>query len=614
MNTIKTQEEIFEIYYSSLKEKLDDLLVQDDFVWDEDYFFTLKQRGYLKENHTLEMYEKYISDTNKTNFNKHKINWTSKSWFDSWEKIKALSKKTWGHKKEYTETMPSWYFLAHDKDFIEGKPQLIEPTQKKIPLIRLAINEVERLDENGEVIKDKYGKKQKMNLQSYYFFDEKYDARTGFQKEALSLDFWLYRVISKEGKEYYVLSQTRLPNEVCSFKGMLVELDDFAEMSRSMKIKSLSRLFFLKKFEPSVKVLSKEELIEITKDISQEDWINYLDYHRFGNYNRFNLQATLLRSAFLLSGKLHGYPLHLAILGTAGTKKSAGYIETLAYKFSENPQICDGGNSRIKGLIPSFKERPANMGVLANSNRVGFIDELGKMIEREATSSHNPVSNLLGELNPMLDHAKRTANSGNDNLEVQANAKFLFTSNPISNRRTIKDHIGVIDATTMSRILWWVQDLEEQNFALSPQSIEEISRTPKHIGQPLRVENDKRGIGGIKKSSGDLIYNNVDNTFLTIFDSCYSFLCDIPKEWVSKLYDLVCNLSEGEMKLNVWKPRGMHHITLLLDGLVKHRCLFIDHDPNFTAQQFDYDLCEQIVVRMANAWKTDLSIKRGTLT
>jgi len=46
-----------------------------------------------------------------------------------------------------------------------------------------------------------------------------------------------------------------------------------------------------------------------------------------------------------------------------------GHIETTAFKFAEEPLIVEGGDSRIKGLSPSFKEKPANIGYLANCNK-----------------------------------------------------------------------------------------------------------------------------------------------------------------------------------------------------------------------------------------------------
>jgi len=565
---------------------------------------------------------------NEEGYIPNKINWTENEELQTWEDIKKHLKHKWGDQTTYYGETPIWYFLAHSKNQIEGKPQLIENVQKKIPLITQIIK---KSREKGE---------EERLLKSFSFIDEKFDQRyDGSAKKSLSHNFWLYRVISQEGKEYYVFAKEKLPNTTCKFKGMAVEVDDFAEVSRSMKIKSLSRIFFLKEFIPDVKIISKEELIEYTKSnkISEEDWLDYLSCHPFETQNRFPKESELLTSAQLLSGKCDGYPLHIMRFGPPGTRKSMGYIETIANKFSDDPQIIEGANSRIKGLSPSFKEKPANIGYLARSERIGFIDELGKMVEFEINKHQSQINNVLGELNVLLDNKKRLVGSGNDNTcEIQANAKFIFVSNPISNHKTLPSHVGLIDPTTMSRILWWVQDENEQDFVLSEKGIVKIP--PKHIqdlqkdnlkgeSSPntktrLRVkENEDVGEGEVKREGslenvlggfkGLDSYKDYINfsDFLTIFDSTNSFLSILDDKKIEELTRKITSLAKEPMK-GVWKTRGKHHVTLIIDGLCKHRCLFKDYSSDFVANEEDYTLAEGILMRMLLAWDTDLSVKQ----
>ncbi len=63
------------------------------------------------------------------------------------------------------------------------------------------------------------------------------------------------------------------------------------------------------------------------------------------------------------------------------------------------------------------------------------------------------------------------------------------------------------------------------------------------------------------------------------------------------------------MKTTVWQPRGLRHTFLLIDGLVKERCLFKDYDVSFEPKQEDYDMAERILVRMVKGWDTDMSPK-----
>ena len=569
--------------------------------------------------------EKLIQEAE--DYNENEINWTDESYWDSWNKIKGHVKKLLGNGDYYTPGETNkWFFLSHDRDVIKGKPQLVETVKKKILLLRMAVKK--KKDEGTGLEVEK---------KNYYFFDEDFDKRhDGFQRDAFALDFWLYKIVSEDFKEYYILSNEKLPNCMCSFKGMAIEINDFAEMSRSMKIKSLSRLFILKSFTPDVKILTLEELVKFTKEkqMTEEVWLSFLAYHKFGTFNRFPFEMEMLKSAFILSGKTEEWPMNLAIVGPTGTRKTMGHIETTAYKFSEEPAICEGANSRIKGLSPSFKEKPADPGFLAKSDRIGFIDEIGKMIEFETNKHQTGVQNALGELNFLLEHKKRTVNSGNDNgCEVQATAKFMFVTNPVSNKYTIYDHVGLIDPTMMSRILWWVQDKAEQTFVLSDEGIIKSKSTQenRHNLAPTPTQAYKTTntitnnysknigfVGGIytliclSRCGGKKEQVKVDITrdeFFTLFDTCYNFICQIDDSEVDKLVKLSTLMAREPMKTSVWKPRAAHHVKLLVDGLCKHRCLFKDYDSSFVTKPEDYQLAEKILIRMVNSWSTNLSPK-----
>ncbi len=551
-------------------------------------------------------------------YDENKINWLEGDFYDSWDKTKGHMKKLWNHKKEYSGEPPKWYFLAHSKDKIRGKPQLIEPTQKNIPLVRLAIKREKDKGQNGDDYVNESGY---IDIQSFYFFDERYDKRyNGYLEDTFSLYFYMYQIITKEDKRYFILTQEKLPNEICDFEGMLIEMADLTELSRSLKIPSISGFFIMKKANPSVKIISKEELIKYTKDnkISEQDWLDTLAYHPLGTMNNFPLEVEMLRSSFTLSGKVDGWGPHLGIIGPPGTCKSMGHIESLSYKFEEEPRIAEGSAWTIKGLGPSFKQSIADVGYFAKAHRIGFIDEIGKMVEKELNKHESSSNNILGDFNFLLEHKKRLVGSGNTGeIETQATAKFMFVTNPISNMRTIGKHIGAIDPTFMSRIFWWVQDREEQELVLSKRGV--IRNPPKPLQDisPLKsnppttytsislIENREKGI--VLKKLWGKVKSRED--FLTLFDSCYSFVCEIEDSKVEILCNVVTALAKEPMKSSVWKPRAYHHVKLLVDGLCKHRCLFKDYDVSFVAKPEDYDLAERILVRMVNSWEIDLQPK-----
>ncbi len=541
------------------------------------------------------------------------FHWLKDKYYDSWSKLKTHCKKEIGHRSENIAEEVDWKFFLHNKNNIRGKPQLIEGVQKRIPLIRQVVKK--KKENVWNEAEKKYVMGDEIERQYFYFFDERYDKRyDGNQYSAYTLDFWFYKLVTAEGKEYFILTQEQLPNETCNFNGMSVEMDDFAEISKNMRMKSLARIFFVKSYEPDVKSISPEELVKYTKEkeITVKLWKNLLAEHPNGKRNRFSPEFENLRSAWMLGGKVDGYPLHLMIWGKTGSRKTMGIIETTAHKFSEKPSICEGANSRIKGLIPSFKEKPANIGYLARAERAGFIDEIGKMVEQEVQKHQSSINNVLGDLNALLEHKDRMVGSGNDNeCNVKATGKFCMAGNPVGSKNTICEHIGLIDPTMMSRNLQWVQDEEEYKFVLSKEGIE---IPPTHIQEYIGEEERRRkyssekALGVLNVCRGnDLIGkpNIYRDIILTIFDSCYIFVSKLDEDKIFKLENKINSTIHSKMK-NVWNPRANHHIKLLVDGLCKQRCLFQDYDNTFEAKQEDYDLAEKILVRMVKGWETNL--------
>jgi hypothetical protein len=491
----------------------------------------------------------------------------------NWEDIKEYIKGNAGNEDDYYKKNINWKFPINSINEVEGKPQLIENIKKNIVLARETILKTK---ENKEDIF-----KRKIVL-----FDEFFDKRySGQVISTFKKKFFIYRIIDKNKEQHYLLSENELPNEICKFKGMSINADDFAEMSKSMKLECATPIFFVKEFKSSIQTIPPKEIIEFVKarKMNEENWLSFLAYHKtLNSYNRFPKITEVMKSAFILSGKVDGYPLHLGVVGLQGSRKSKGFIETIAQKMSDAPEIVEGANSRIKGLTPSFKEKPANLGYFANCNRMGWVDEIGKMIEFEMNRHDGIGNNILGEANFLFEHTTRQVSSGNDNTAVvKANSKFIMVLNPIKRKTNISQHVGTIDPTTMSRILWWVQDKEEYEFAISEKGIIKIrdGSIPKH---PI---------------------NSVEE-FLTLYDSCNAFNCKINYDKLRELKEYTLNLVKDKMA-DIWKPRAEHHIELLIDGICKHRCLFIDYDENFEAKDIDYETTKAILTHMIIAWETE---------
>lgn len=498
------------------------------------------------------------------------------------------------------------FFIAHTKDKIEGKPQLIHQTIQRIPLVR-------------KIIKTKENKDGKQDFITVYkFIDDRFDRRyDGKEQLTLAFDFWVYRIIDN-GKEHYIFSRERLSEEYSEFYGMKINLDDLTEISSSLKVKKIASIFILKESKPAIKVLDPVKLVEFCKGLQEKygwDYDRFQDFvftHTDGKIYNYSPDFNKLRIAQLLSSKYEGYPLHLLKMGPVGTGKTTE-AEVLDYKFKEYHGILEAGNSTMKVLVPSFKEKPANLGYVCNCNRVSIIDELMKMIEATLSKTHDDtrVTNYLGQLNMLLEHKKRTVGSGNDNSTVvQATAKVCITTNNLSGKSTIYSHVGVVDNTTLSRMLIWIQDNEEtdkiyQKTGIKPYFTREHSRTHSpHPPEPRRFSTSHSPSPQISKDCVCGEFTQEFNDFLTIYDSCQQFLINFSEEEIKRIFAETLAIAKKPMT-QIWKARGLHHIVLVLDGLVKYRCLFRDYDPNFAPTEEDYDLLEHILVHMVKTWDTN---------
>jgi len=493
-------------------------------------------------------------------------------------------------------------FIGHSKDSIKGKPQLIHQTIQRMPVVRKIIKKVKKgkVEDFGTFIK---------------YLGDRYDKRyDGNEIDNISFDFWVYRVIDN-GKEYYLLSQDKLTEEYSEMKGMKIDVDDMSGLSDTLKINKIATMFIVKEFKSAVNILPKDKLIEFSKELKEkngwdkEGFMDFIFTHESGNIYNYTNEFNLLRISQFLSSKYEGYPLHLMKIGPVGTGKTTE-AEAIDFKFKEELGILEAGTSRMKVLVPSFKEKPANLGYICNCNRVAIIDELMKMVASSIQNSHIDVNNYFGELNMLLEHKKRLVGSGNDNSTiVKTTAKVCITTNPLPNKPTIYNHLSILDNTTLSRMLIWVQDNEEIEKIYKKDGI----RVNNRLCEPYSREHSPNPVDSspmsefFSNSIGycDCILGNQYFDFLTIFDSCQTFLSLVDITKLKEIFNKSVQRAKEPMK-QVWKARGLHHTILILDGIVKFRCLFQDYDSQFNAIDEDYQNLELILNKMIDGWDTNL--------
>ena len=371
--------------------------------------------------------------------------------FGTWKKTKEHMKKLYA-----SSGCSSLFFVAHKEDEIIGKPQLIEEYRKKIVL---SVKTKKRIA--GGDLEVNYVFKKK-------FLDDNLNRRDdGEEIEDCSLWFWIYKIVDDD-KEYILLCDKQLTPNLYRFRGMKITLKDNSEITKTLNFKSLTNVFIAVEEKPAINVLEKANLINYFKDLKER---YNLDDKRFNEYLFTNENGKIYTHtenyskvimSWLFSGKYEGYPLHLLIFGPAGCGKTTG-LECINRIFDEDKGIFEAGNSTLKGLIPSFRERPAKVGYILDCVRLGLIDELFKMIEGVETGKYlELLTNYFSKLNMLLEHKERTIGSGTDTLKAKATAKLLLMTNPYKKKRTIEEHIEIMDVTTLSRFIPLVQDHEER--------------------------------------------------------------------------------------------------------------------------------------------------------
>ncbi|MDH3353094.1 MAG: hypothetical protein OEL87_01480 [Nanoarchaeota archaeon] len=515
----------------------------------------------------------------KQKYEKNKINILDTNKNRTWKELKKIT-------NDEIEKNKDLLLIIDKNDSIEGKPQLISSDIQTIPLVK-------RLQTRGS----------DFTKSETSFIDDSFDGRRQKTKgDNFNKDFYKYRV-KYRNKPYFLLSEEKLKNTFYKFEGKIIEMDDCSEFSKSLKINSFNRIFLVVEAKPFAEILDKKELIEFSKFLKngikwdKQGFLDYIFQHENANIYLQPDEINLLFVAHFLSSKYEGYPLSILLLGPGGGGKTC-IAECFNRLFKESKEILEAGNSTIKSMIPSFRERPANPGYLVECVRYGIIDELFKMVEgmNKQPRMKELGASYLGQLNMILEHKRRVVGSGNENqMEIEATAKFFFASNNMSGKNTLKEHLEEIEYTTLSRLLIYVQDKEH---------LELINKNKGLIGNNNNtlMNNDNKYI------SNDVIINWKNkklDAFLTIFDTCNSFLSEYDYEKVQGIFKDSLSLVEDSLK-KVWKARGLHHIILLLDGITKFRCIFEDYDESFVATEKDYENLRKVVTRVLNSWKINI--------
>jgi len=522
--------------------------------------------------------------------NPNEINWTDEEYYsNSWKRLKIKTIKE-------LKNSESLFQIFSSQGKITGKPQIRNNDIKTN--ITLVVKAVKIKDDERIV--------------SYRFVDDTYNRRDdGYEEDTLEKNYWVYDVVDN-GIKNIVLCEKKLDNnEVHTFYGTQVKINHGKEFDKNLICRGSSNLFFCHKAESTIKPIDKDKLIPYVKSfiekygMSEEIFKNmmfeYIFFHPNGLIYNQPKDYMLLRHAQMLSGKHEGYPLHFFLWGGFGVGKTQE-LECVDYIFNES--ILEAANSTPKSLIPSFSEKIANPGFILGCNRIALIDEMMKMVDnaRNNTRNSEDFKNQLSNLNFILEHRTRRANSGNGNLYCQPTAKLIVTTNPSLKSNYIYQELDVMDPSTFSRCLCYVKGKSHVEF-IEKNILRNCART-------YGIQEKKEDINIINITYNlPLFAQDLRDFYVSIYDSCQVFEAKVNQGRSNTIFETLVAISNNSMK-EVWKKRGKHHTMLVLDGIVKYRCIFKDFDSSFTATEEDYDNAERILVEMVKNWDFDMSIKK----
>lgn len=409
-----------------------------------------------------------------------------------------------------------------------------------------------------------------------YVFGETIPKRAKIVDE-VSGEFFLYRFLSKDSKEYALISTTELKLDDYTIHGLNVEVEDFKVIGDAYKLINKFPVFFVHtenshicKIKTHKDLFSKVDELKLTGN----KLYDYLSSHHKKTYSQILEHPRWfmkLIASFLFhksKGITTEYPLHLLWIADRGTGKSS-LLEALQQKSGESQDIIAGSSSTLKYLIPSFKEsnRP-EMGALAKASRLVIVDEFFRILRLNIKEKEDEC----GRMNDLLEHKERQAGSGQGKIKTSMTARLIAATNPIAGTNNIVNLIEKFDDSFLSRFLIYYQSDDHVKFI--HKKMKEGTRTTKEW---IEV-----------------------NDFLSIQDYLRSFDVIYKRERVVKLFEKFLIFLNQETK-GMYEARYLHHLECLLDGLVKLRCL-ITRDNAFSAIEEDYIELEAIWARIIKSW------------
>jgi hypothetical protein len=409
-----------------------------------------------------------------------------------------------------------------------------------------------------------------------YIFGERIPRKNKIVDE-VSGEFYLYRFLSKESKEFALISVDKLKLDDYTIEGLSIEVEDIKIIGDAYKLINKFPVFFVHTATSHIcelknhkQLFAKADALKLTgnklyrylSSHKKKDGIQILEHPRWF----MKLLAALLFHK--KKGTTTEYPLHFLWIADRGTGKSS-ILEAIHQKSGEIQDIIAGSSSTLKYLIPSFKEtNKPDMGALAKASRLIIIDEFFRILRLNIKDKEDEC----GRMNDLLEHKERQAGSGQGRIKTSMTARLIGATNPIAGTNNIFNLVEKFDDSFLSRFLIYYQ-------------------TDDHI----------RFIHKKVKEGAQTTTEWVDvNDFLSIQDYLQSFDVVYKRSRLVEIFERFSAFLSEEIK-GMYEARYLHHLECLTDGIVKVRCL-MTRDSSFKATEEDYKEVESIWAIVIKSW------------
>jgi len=423
---------------------------------------------------------------------------------------------------------------------------------------------------------------------SVKLFGEKIDGTSFKPIKEIIMPFYFYRFITESNKDIMLVSTEKQEPGDYIVNGMEAQCNDYKALTDSTRLMTKLPFFFIQKirnriieFDNHKQFKNRLEQLEVSKDnlfdypftttrnektwkLLQPEWYKWLIWSWLTHEKK---------------GMMNTYPMHLLILGSAASGKSV-LLNSIHSHSKENKEIFAGATSTLKSLVPSFKNNPAQLGYLAESNRFALCDEfLRCLVNSRTTQEGSHREEGVGIMNDLLEHQKREVGSGVSRANVNMRARILAMSNPVRGVSNMNNLLNGYDESFLSRWLIYYQ-------------------TEDHV-QMIKRSNDS----DLKLYD----YKIADNDWISILDYLHTFSAKYDMKRMEDIYNKVPGTLNENMARH-YDTRHKHHIECLLDGIIKTRCL-MENDMSFEAVDEDYKILKDVWINIIRSWLNVNQIK-----